>query len=122
MVKGGQAGSLGLGKPVRVSLMLEAPMTSMISASTLIHTMKTQNVVFRVFREGDVIALFCNTAKDCNPGNVMCYQHIGQHGEASRHIGIMLRLATPEEYAPLLRELNRAYYPIVFQPVNRLRA
>lgn len=84
--------------------------------------MKTQNVVFRVFPKGDVIALFCDSAKYCNPGNVMSYQHIGQHGEASRHLGIYLRLATPDEYAPLLRELNRVYYPLVVQPVNRLRA
>ena len=26
------------------------------------------NVVFRVFPQGDVIALFCGTASDCNPG------------------------------------------------------
>ena len=85
--------------------------------------MKTQNVVFRVFPEGDVIALFCNSAADCNPGNVMSYMHIGQHGEASRNLGQNLKLATPAQYAPLMRELQGIYKPEYrIVPVNRLRA
>lgn len=80
------------------------------------------NVVFRVFPQGDVIALFCGTASDRNPGNVMSYMRIGQHGEASRHLGRNLRLATPEQYAPLLRELRSIYHPEPINPVNRLKA
>ncbi|QBX06479.1 hypothetical protein H1O16_gp066 [Burkholderia phage BcepSaruman] len=79
-------------------------------------------VVFRKFREGYVIAFFCNSAKDCNPGNVMSYMHTGQHGEVSRSLGRDLKLATPEEYAPLLAELRRVYHPRSVEPVKRLVA
>lgn len=80
------------------------------------------NVVFRKFPDGAVIALFCDSAKDCNPGHVMSYMHIGQHGEASRTLGRNLRLATPDEYAPLLAELRRIYAPETINPVSRLKA
>ena len=80
------------------------------------------NVVFRKFPDGEVIALFCDSAKDCNAGNVMSYMHVGQHGEASRNLGQNLRLATPEEYAPLLRELRAIYHPEPVRPVHRLKA
>lgn len=76
-------------------------------------------VVFRKFPDGDVIALLCGTAADCNPGNVMSYQHVGQHAEASR--SLRLPLATPAEYAPLQRELAQVYgEPVV--AVRRLVA
>ena len=87
--------------------------------------MKDQNVVFRVFpgAEREVIALFCDTEKDCIPGNVMSYIHIGQHSEASKKLGQNLRLATPIEYAPLLAELTRIYAPeFSIVAVNRLKA
>lgn len=85
--------------------------------------MKTQNVVFRKFPDGEIIAMFCNSSNYCNPGNVMSYMHIGQHGEASRHLGRNLKLATPEEYAPLLRELSGIYAPeFSINPVKRLVA
>lgn len=80
------------------------------------------NVVFRKFATGDVIALFCGSAKDCSAGNIMSYMHIGQHGEASRTIGRNLRLATPAEYAPLLAELQRICAPESINPVKRLTA
>ena len=80
------------------------------------------NVVFRKFKDGEVIALFCDTANDCSPGNVMSYMHVGQHGEAPRNLGQNLRLASPEEYAPLLRELRGIYKPEIVRPVHRLRA
>lgn len=68
-------------------------------------------VIFRVFkRGGDVIALFPDL-EETGPGNVMSYQHIGQHGGA--HLaGVMrsTRAATREEYAPLHRELESIGY------------
>lgn len=79
-------------------------------------------VVFRKFREGDVIALFCESAQYCNPGNVMSYMHVGQHGEASRDLGRGLKLAAPEEYSGLLRELRSIYAPEPVHAVRRLRA
>jgi hypothetical protein len=89
-------------------------------------TMKPQiqKVVFRRFSKkegGQVIALLCNTGRECLPGNVMSYMHHGQHSEASRYLGQCLRLASPEEYAPLLADLRSIYAP-EFQivPVSRL--
>lgn len=79
-------------------------------------------MVFRKFTDGDVIALFCHSAKDCNAGNVTSYMHVGQHGEASRFLGQNLKLASPSEYAPLLRELQSIYSEYVIVPVNRLTA
>lgn len=86
------------------------------------------NVVFRVFPRSEnnakpeVIALFCDSAQDCRPGNVMSYMHMGQHGEAARCLGRSLKLATPDQYAPLKRELESIYHPEPIVPVNRLRA
>lgn len=82
---------------------------------------KPLKVVFRKYPEGDVIALFCHSAGDCNPGNVMCYQHVGQHGEASRGIGRDLALATPAEFNDLMNEL-RGIYDCAVISVNRLIA
>lgn len=76
------------------------------------------DVVFRKFPKGDVIALFCGCEDDASPGMVPSYMHIGQHGDASRNLGQNLALATPAEYAPLLRELTGIYGRIV--PVSRL--
>lgn len=80
------------------------------------------NVVFRKFRTGDVIALFCNSAEECNPGHIMSYMHIGQHGETSRQIRRYLKLATEQEYAPLLSELRGIYAPEPINAVKRLVA
>lgn len=81
-------------------------------------------VVFRIFpksKGGEVIALLCNTAADCNPGRIMSYMHVGQHGEADHWIGSRLRLATKEEFTPLKRELERIYETKI-EPVKRLVA
>lgn len=76
-------------------------------------------IVFRKFKTGEIIALFCGTAKYCNPGMVESYMHLGQHGEATADLGRTLRLATPEEYAPLKRELEKRYECAIV-PVSRL--
>lgn len=57
----------------------------------------------------NVIALFPANA-EYRPGSVSSYMHIGQHGAADLY-GIIWksRPATPEEYAPLKRELERNY-------------
>jgi hypothetical protein len=68
-------------------------------------------VVFRKwYRKEDgtgVIALF--PCEDYDRGGAMCmsYEHMGQHGRAD-YDGVMSRTkpATPEEYAPLKRELE----------------
>lgn len=68
-------------------------------------------VVFRIYPAGDVIALLL----DCtaNPGHVLCYQHIGQHGEAVYAAVVeQTDLATETQYMPLLRELQRIGYAL----------
>ncbi len=58
-------------------------------------------VVYRTYPAGDVIALLLDCA--ANAGRVVCYQHIGQHGEAIywqvmgslQHLRIMRRDGKP---------------------------
>jgi hypothetical protein len=65
------------------------------------------DVVFRVFPEGDVIALF-PSEKERNL--IMSYQHLGQHSLASPELVRELRPATPSQYAHLLAELRGLGY------------
>ncbi len=66
-------------------------------------------VVFRVFPEGDVIALFPDEIAD-HSGNIMSYQQIGQHGAANIELIDDLRKATLEESEELKNELLRIGY------------
>jgi len=76
----------------------------------------SDRVVFRKFRKGgDIIALLPDNA--ANPGMIDRYQHIGQHGEASRNLSSVTVPATPAEYADLLAELKS----IGYEPVIRKR-
>ena len=65
-------------------------------------------VAFRVFPEGDVIALFPQDKQGA--GMINSYQRLGQHGEASQQLVKELRRASPAEYAPLLAELKSIGY------------
>lgn len=65
-----------------------------------------QKIVFRYWQK-EVIALLPTIP--ANFGNIVIYAHIGQHSEANSWITRAGRLATPEEYAPLLKELTRIY-------------
>ena len=67
-------------------------------------------VIFRRFKEGDIIALFpgqtgTNDSSTCNS-----YQHIGQHGSASVNLSNATTPAKYAEYLPLLRELRQIGY------------
>lgn len=66
------------------------------------------SVVFRVFPQGDVIALFPH--EDQGGGQIQSYQRLGQHGGASRSLIKELRKATRAEYGPLLSELKSLGY------------
>lgn len=66
------------------------------------------DVVFRVFPEGDVIALF--PGEFAGRGLINSYQRLGQHGGASPALIKQLRKATRAEYGPLLVELKRIGY------------
>lgn len=65
------------------------------------------NVMFRVFEESEVIALW----EDESCGEwIQSYQHIGQHSEASRELISELRPATQKEKAGLILELGSIGY------------
>ena len=58
---------------------------------------------FKVFEEGDIIALFPDRMADLK-GNILSYQHLGQHSGASPEL-ISLPDATEAERNDLEREL-----------------
>ena len=63
-------------------------------------------IVFRKFRDGDVIALFPDDI-DTFSRTVTSYQHIGQHGGADySHVISITKPATKREFKPLLDELT----------------
>ena len=71
-----------------------------------------QPVIFKKDRrDGEVVAFFPDTINDgsVNPGNIMCYAHNGQHGEASIDYFHECRPCSEEEYADLLTELEGIY-------------
>ncbi len=78
-------------------------------------------VVFRRWREdngGDFIALFPELPADYQGRFCDAYEHVGQHGGADYH-GVVqaTKPVTPDEAAPLLRELERIGYRL--KPINR---
>lgn len=67
-------------------------------------------VIFRKYRDGEIIALFPDTKADMR-GNCMSYQHIGQHGAADYNWVVSnTQLATLREYKKLYQELLRQGY------------
>jgi hypothetical protein len=72
--------------------------------------MKTK-VIFRKFKNGDIIALFPEEVGVLHSYCCTCYEHVGQHGSADyTHIVHMTKLAVPEEYANLKNELESTPY------------
>lgn len=69
-------------------------------------TKPIQKVIYRYWK-GGVIAIL--PAQSVNYGNVSIYRHVGQHSEADSFITSAGRLAKPEEYAALHRELTAIY-------------
>lgn len=57
----------------------------------------------------EVIALFPEIPATMNPNECQSYVHYGQHGAAMAS-GHNWKLATPEEYAPLKKELESIGY------------
>ena len=60
--------------------------------------------------QGDIIALFPE-CKNMHYPMIMSYAHNGQHSEASSSL-MKLRYATPAEYLPLMKELERIGYDL----------
>jgi len=74
--------------------------------------MKTENktrVKFYLDNGGDVFAYFPDILTD-SKGNNTCYSHIGQHSACSPNYVKGKKLATPEQFAPLLAELKGQGY------------
>jgi hypothetical protein len=67
-------------------------------------------VIFRVIR-GEVNAFMPDA--EANPGNILCYAHMGQHSEASYDYYREGRPAKPEEYRDLKSELERIGYKVI---------
>lgn len=65
-------------------------------------------VVFRKFKDGQVIALFPYNPQNLM-GNVGSYMHLGQHSDADyNHVISITKLATEEEYKDLKNELENS--------------
>ena len=80
--------------------------------------MKTK-VIFRKSRH-EVLALFPELPGTMDPNTCLCYAHVGQHGSADVFISRRgYRLATPDEYADLKRELEMVYC-YALDPVKRI--
>jgi hypothetical protein len=71
----------------------------------------TDKVVFRKYRDGDIIALFPRIPWDHYGHQCSSYMHVGQHSGADPS-GVISQTkpATPEEYASLARELRGRGY------------
>ena len=69
---------------------------------------KETRVIFRVFKDGEIIALFPDM--HTGRGLIGSYMHIGQHGDASPLIVNDTKLATREQYEELYKELVKIGY------------
>jgi hypothetical protein len=65
-------------------------------------------VNFRVEENGDVLAVFPYDCGDNDAGTCAVYSRIGQHSAAAWNYVYWLASATPEQYAPLKKELTHA--------------
>ena len=80
-------------------------------------------VIFRKVKSGDfngdIIAFFPELPATF--GNMVCYEHIGQHGEACIDYYYNDTVhANPKEYAELYRELQRIYDDVILVIKQRL--
>lgn len=68
-------------------------------------------VVFRKWRDGDIIALFPDEPWSRNDYSTTSYMHVGQHGAAD-YVGVIAstRPAREKEYRDLLAELKAIGY------------
>ncbi len=69
------------------------------------------DVIFRKWKNGDIIALFPNIFVDTQKTRCQSYEHVGQHAGAN-YDGILKysTLASESEYGPLKKELERIGY------------
>lgn len=70
--------------------------------------MKPDRVIFRKFKDGDIIAWLPDVP--ATPGRCMSYMHVGQHGEGEYPAATVP--ASPAEYAALIKELTAIGYKL----------
>ena len=69
---------------------------------------KKTKVIFRTFKDGEVIAIFPEENGTNAPWTCSSYMHIGQHSSCNPCALIKdTRLSTPEEYNDLKNELEK---------------
>ena len=72
---------------------------------------KNDEVVFRRYPDGQVIALFPDIPWSGRWGETTSYMHVGQHGAADySHVVATTKPVTEKEYAGLLDELRQSGY------------
>lgn len=67
-------------------------------------------VIFRKFKNGQIIALFPQEPATGSGWECMSYMHICQHGDADPRIVNDTKPATPLEYSELYNELKKIGY------------
>lgn len=77
-------------------------------------------VHFRVWEDGDAIALFPEDLWD-QKGNITSYEHTGQHGAAHPSLINSLTPATERQYKNLKKELESAPYNYVLEVLNPVK-
>lgn len=80
-----------------------------LNLNTMQKDKEATTVIFRRFKDGEVIALFPYQIED-HKGNVLSYMHTGQHSAASLDIIQYTVLAQPSEYADIQKELEGIGY------------
>jgi hypothetical protein len=78
------------------------------------------DVIFRKYRDGNVIALFPGLGGDMDGATCSSYMRIGQHGAA--HLSHVMRTTLPaeeKEYAALKRELESKPFEYKFNVIKR---
>ena len=76
------------------------------------------HVMFRKWRNGDVIAMFPYEPGTNDPWTCMSYEHVGQHGSASSDLSPYTSPAKATEYSALKHELESIGYKLVV--LNRM--
>lgn len=75
-------------------------------------------VIYRKDGDGNILAFFPELS--ANYGNIVCYEHIGQHGEASTDYYSSTKAATPDEYNDLHTELKAVYNDVELSIKKRI--
>lgn len=82
---------------------------------------ETTAVIFRKWRNGNIIALFPYMPGTNSPYTCGSYEHVGQHGAATPDYVVSLTTpANPEECAALKRELESKPYEYKLRVIKRL--